>query len=106
MSTTYYDPTWSQNWTWGNSTASGGDYTITVSSTNTDCTYPHHYRVVRKEMMVFRPEKWTEKEELAFVKLINSDTSTGWNIKMLIRGDVLITDPAIETRTMKEFIPL
>jgi len=43
---------------------------------------------------------------MAFVKLVNMETKTGWLVTMVIKGDIIITDPNIETRTMEEFVPL
>lgn len=43
---------------------------------------------------------------MALVDLVNRETKTGHYIEMVIWGDVTITDPNIETRTMKEYVPL
>ena len=41
-----------------------------------------------------------------FTKLINDDTDTGFTVEMWISGDIKITDPSIERRSMADFMPL
>ena len=65
-----------------------------------------YYYVPPREILVTEPECWTDEDGLAFIDLVNNQTRTGWLVTMRIKGDVLITDPRIETRTMKEFLPL
>lgn len=59
-----------------------------------------------RNVLVSIPESWDEKTLEKWIKLINEDTSTGWRITLIIKGDIKIIDPRIETRSMEEFIPL
>jgi len=59
-----------------------------------------------KRMIVNHPGWWNSEKTAAYVKLVNKETNTGWNIEMVINGDVAIVDPDIEVREMDEFIPL
>jgi hypothetical protein len=62
--------------------------------------------VYRRRILVQTPERWKDEDTLAFVNLVNAETHTGWIAEMIIKGDVIITDPSIEIRTMEEFVPL
>ena len=64
------------------------------------------YQPIVRRILVAAPKNWDKKRCLAFAKLINNKTNTGWNVEMIIKGEITITDPDIETRTMKEFLPL
>lgn len=59
-----------------------------------------------KRILVQAPEDWEEKDCKAFSNLLNNQTDTGWSVELFIKGEVKIADPNIETRTMKQFIPL
>jgi hypothetical protein len=105
----YYDSDYDSDST----TASGDDswYIDCDSTTASTTTSTYYYcsaptRTVKKEILVEHPESWDDKANEDYVKLVNSETNTGWKVTMLIRGDVLITDPNIEVRKMCDFIPL
>jgi len=57
-----------------------------------------------RTILVESPKNWTKDEILLFAELVNIKTKTGWKVKMIINGDIIITDPTVETKTMKEFI--
>ena len=59
-----------------------------------------------RQILVTCPEHWAEDDAIAFAKLVNVETHTGWLVTMIIQGEVVITDPNVETRTMAEFAPL
>ena len=86
------------------------DWTGTnVSSSNSSDTASNYYyisRVYVQRILVESPEHWTERETLAFADLINHETQTGWQVTMIIKGEILIIDPEIETRSMENFLPL
>ena len=100
----YWDSTGgtSSYWSDDNSaTTSGTSYTWTNAATaNT------YYHVVYRKILVQQPANWSKEDVLDFVRLVNIKTKTGWNVEMLIEGNILITDPNIEVRKMNAFIPL
>jgi hypothetical protein len=56
---------------------------------------------------VIAPENWSDEQNMKFVELVNIKTKTGWIVTLVIKnGDIIITDPDIERRTMNEFAPL
>ncbi len=97
----YYDyGSTSTNWEgWASSTASD-DNTCTWTTSN--CWYT----TVIKRYLVHRPDSWDDKIHEGYIKLINVKTKTGFTVIMVIKGDVLITDPSMDTRSMKDFLPL
>ncbi len=98
MSSRYWDSgTTSGTWSTNDSSWS--------NASNTSSNYCY-YRTAIRRFLVASPEHWTDDDALAFVELINEKTNTGFKVTMLIKGDVLITDPWIEKRTMEEFLPL
>ena len=81
----------------------------TSASTTDYCDYrvvSREGRVYTREILVESPEHWDDEDHKAYVDLVNHKTRTGWIIKFIIKGKVMITDPTIETRKMKDFIPL
>lgn len=67
----------------------------------------HYVNYIPRKILVRAPEKWTEEQNMKFVELVNIKTETGWMVTLVIKnGDIIITDPDIEKRTIKEFIPL
>lgn len=78
-------------------------YTITTMATG---TAQHYYYPPPRRYLIPKPDQWTREQELAFVRLLNEQTHTGWKVEMLISGDVLICDPNIEKRSMEDFVPL
>lgn len=96
MSYRYYD--------WASPTATSGTYWYDGASATT--TTPIYYAITTKMVLVKPPSHWTREDGIAFVHLINAETRTGWVITMLIDGEILITDPNVETRTMEAFLPL
>lgn len=89
----YSDGTWS-TWTNSSTSATGGGwyYTTTV--------------IVTRKVLVIEPEHWTDEIADRFLRLVNIETNTGWKVELRIKGDVLITDPSIEKRSLEEFVPL
>ena len=78
-------------------------FETTTATPNTS----YYYRVVTKTILVPKPDKWTEEQNLAFVNLVNKETTTtGCKVKMIIKGEILVTDPNVEKRSMTDFIPL
>jgi len=72
-----------------------------------DSTFSAYYTIwhTPRQVLVIVPEIWSDEDTLAYEKLIH-EIDTPWSIDMIIRGDVLITNPNIEIREMKDFIPL
>ncbi len=101
MSSTYWDG-WNGTST-GQSTASYG-YNSWGSTATT--YYPIWTYVTVKKFLVEAPKSWTDEAIDKFIRLVNIDTQTGFKVEMVIKGDVLITDPEIEKRSMKDFRPL
>ncbi len=102
MPSTYWDG-YSNNST-GQSTASYG-WGNSWTSTST-MYYPVWTYSVIKKYLVEAPQSWTQEAIDKFIRLVNIDTRTGFRVEMVIKGDVLITDPEIEKRSMKDFRPL
>lgn len=69
---------------------------------NTSCTCDY---APERRLWVKCPEHWSEQDEFAFIALVNKETSTGWTVRALVRGEVIL-HPGEEVRTMDEFIPL
>ena len=79
----------------------------THSNYHADSTSGSGYGCCRyRWILVSAPVHWDKIDSLAFVDLINNKTKTGCTVTMVIDGEILITDPDIETRTMEEFLPL
>ena len=87
---------------------SGYERIFDTSTTGSSWTPTNiYYRETRtRKILVIHSEHWTEKQGLKFVELVNIKTKTGWIVTLFIKGDVLITDPNVEKRTMEEYIPL
>ena len=100
----YHDSTSATSGDW-NSTTNAAAYGTGCSSASSAAS-GYYYLPKPRRILVSTPEKWSEKDTLAFCDLVNKETRTGWIVEMVIRGDVIITDPDIETRTMEEFLPL
>jgi hypothetical protein len=100
MAIDYYD--WGKSYSdWNVSTVDFNWYKMSACSSSTIYTfYP------ARRFMIEQPESWTNNDAIAFMHLINDETKTGYIVEMIITGDILITDPNIEHRTMKQFIPL
>lgn len=76
-------------------------------TSNTSNTPTWQYcRVIQRKVLIEIPGKWDEKANNAFVELVNIETKTGWIVELIIKGKIIITDPNVEKRTMKEFLPL
>jgi hypothetical protein len=98
MAIHYWDP----DWTSTTDTSTGWD----INCTNTD-TAASRYEWVVRTYLVEAPAHWTEEDQDAFTRLVNIETHTGFKVVMWIRGgDILITDPNVERRTMADFVPL
>ena len=59
-----------------------------------------------KMYLIHVPKKWIKEDCLAYSDLINKKTNTGFKVSLIIDVHVIITNPEVETRTMKDFIPL
>jgi len=97
----YWDP-----WTGSIDTAGPCSSAYTDIDTATSATSGWIYIQTIKKLIVPRPENWTDKNQEAFLRLVNIDTNTGWKVTMVIEGKILITDPDVEIRKMKDFYPL
>lgn len=115
MGITYYtgDGTWPSETT--NTVTGEGTFSVEIEITNnsTDVTWSGgNTGTIRvrvpppKRVVVPLPKHWTEQQALAFVDLINLKTKTGWKVTSLVRGDILICDPTIEKRPLRDFLPL
>lgn len=108
MGTTSY---WDYNYTgsttgttWTNSPLC--PYTTGTSWSNTSACSTDYYITTRR-ILVTAPDKWSDKQNMRFIELVNIHTKTGWKVTLVIKGgDILITDPNVEKRTMAEFVPL
>ena len=90
---------------WDSGTTGSTTNDWTTSTGTTGGTYFYVTQIVR-HLLVPRPEHWNDDDQEAFIRLVNIDTKTGWLVTMVIKGDVLITDPDVEVRQMKDFVPL
>lgn len=63
-------------------------------------------RPVIRKYLVRVPDHWGDAALADFVHLINDETNTGFTVEMVIQGDIRITDPTIDIRTMEEMGPL
>ena len=88
---------------WNGTTSTGSWYEHDASSTMSSGVY---YYPVCRMILVEDPDCWTDDDCLAFTDLVNNKICVGWTIVMHIKGQVLITDPNVETHTMEEFLPL
>lgn len=88
---------------WGSGTTSSNSTFSTYTSGVTTATW---IRFTPREYVVTMPDHWDEAVTATFVRLINDETNTGFTVKMVMQGDVLITDPSIEKRSMEDFAPL
>lgn len=109
MSVKYWDYTDDISGYWhdsGNTTISSGDYwPDRIYWTNTTSSSADMVlRVIR--ILVKNPKHWTKQDAADFVYLINKGTNTGFKVEMVIDGNIEITDPSIEKRSMKNFLPL
>jgi hypothetical protein len=102
-------------WDYNGTSASTWRTTSTNASTNYDtsltgCGWSSsslYYPIpVTRKILVENPKSWTKEQGLKFVELLNVKTKTGFTVILLIEGNVLITDPDVEKRTMLDFIPL
>ena len=98
----YWDPWTSSTDTAGSSTTSPTD----TYATDTATGGRYYYIQTVRKLLVPRPENWTDENQENFLRLVNIDTNTGWKVTMVIQGKILITDPDVEIRKMKDFYPL
>lgn len=116
------DPTWPSIWYYDStyatgSTASGCWYqnpscaTTTSTTANENATYSNvinwttYYRP--RSYIVTAPDHWTREDAEALSDLVNHRTkTTGFKVTLIIRGEIEITDPTMERRTMRDFVPL
>jgi hypothetical protein len=101
---------WDYQLTTTGSTTTDWSGTATVSastgtSTVTTALWPTYVSTFRR-YIVAAPKSWDRKTRAIFTKLVNDDTDTGFTVDMWIDGDIEITDPTIEKRTMEDFMPL
>ena len=102
MAVTYWNPYTSSS----TSTSIWNDPWGSSASTHTGGYYYYGIKVVVKQILIEMPETWDDNASEDFVRLVNLETNTGWKVTMVIKGDILVTDPNVETRTMDQFIPL
>lgn len=87
--------------------SSGGTSCYDTTTATSDTSYLYRQVIITKTILVPKPDKWTEEQNLRFVNLVNKETTTtGCKIKMIIKGEILVTDPNVEKRSMTDFIPL
>lgn len=107
MATSYWDY-------YGSDTSATGGYLPNGITTGTQSTasgslwwyYPTEV-IKQRKLLVYKPDKWTDEQNMKFVELVNIKTKTGWKVTLVIKGgDILITDPDVEKRDMIDFIPL
>ena len=109
MSTSYWDY-WRTDITRSTATTSSSNIDLDTSCAGTGWTstswhYVEYFKP--RKILVSIPKKWTEEQGMKFVELVNIKTKTGWIVTLVIRGgDIVITDPDVERRTMAEFVPL
>lgn len=102
----YWDYNRHGSWTSGTTGTTSSSYT-NAYDTSASPSY-HYYRTytVRK-ILITAPENWSEEQVMSFTELVNIKTKSGWIIRMVIKnGNITITDPDVERRTMNDFIPL
>lgn len=107
MSVEYYDwsstsSTTTDDWKWFSDTSSSTSSYYRIYSERPNRIYSERPR----RYLVSAPAHWTDEDNIAFVHLLNQETRTGFIVEMVIKGDILITDPNIEHRSMKNFLPL
>lgn len=92
-----------------NNTLTTGTYCVCIASNSCTSISGNYYVCVpppMRRIAVRLPGKWSKRVKLAWVKLFNEDTDTGWKVEMLIEGTIIITDPNIEQRDIQSFIEL
>ena len=109
MAVTYWDY-------WGDSTGGTlGDAWFSTNTTTTSTgtsyigtTWASCTTTARRvrQVIVKTPKKWSKAIRAAYTRLVNDETDTGWKVTMWISGKIKITDPDVEVRSMKDFIPL
>lgn len=95
MACDYYDSGTTATTT--TATTTTGDY----YSTSTWATTDYQPRV--RKVITPIPDTWDDEVIEEYVDLVNEKTNTGWTVDMIIKGDILITDPNIEKRAMDDF---
>lgn len=94
--------------------SSSDDVIVTAICTDSDSASTAFYTdtnsgfngYVPRQVLIEMPEHYEEEDVLALARLVNVHTKTGWVMGMIIMGKIIITDPRIERRTLKDFLPL
>ena len=93
---------------WSNVDATDTTGTTTGTTTTVYCDWytvrPTQYKP--RKLLVNTPAHWTQQNSDDFIRLVNTETDTGWKVTMRINGDIEIIDPDIEIREMEDFVPL
>lgn len=107
-STTSTTTTQTASWWDSQLRPSATTYTTTSTSTTTTSasTWTCVYYVQPRAYLVEPPDHWDEATLASFVRLVNDETKTGFTVTMVIKGEILITDPDVELRAMADFVPL
>lgn len=107
-STTSTTTTQTASWWDSQLRPSATTYTATSTSTTTTSagTWTCVYYVQPRAYLVETPDHWDEATLASFVRLVNDETKTGITVTMVIKGEILITDPDVERRAMADFVPL
>jgi hypothetical protein len=108
--TNYWDYYGTAATSWRRVTATDSSASFTYFSSGTTWASSGIYspcRVVNRKILVTAPDNWSDGQNMGFVELVNIKTKTRWKVTLVIKGgDILITDPDVEKRTMEDFIPL
>jgi len=106
MGTNYWDYWRVGNYS-NNTTDTSACYDTSISTGTSWSSSNLYYEYKTRKILVSAPDKWTDKQNMEFVELVNIKTKTGWYVTLVIKGgDIIITDPNIEKRSMVDFIPL
>lgn len=108
-STTSTSTTQTASWWNSQSCSSATTYTTTSASTGGGggaSTWTCVYYVQPRAYLIDPPDHWDEATLASFVRLVNDETKTGFTVTMVIKGEILITDPHVERRAMADFVPL
>lgn len=98
------DNVWYADWC-ASGSAINWHWCDTANTCATDSVWLYVPQPVRK-ILVTCPDHWTRDVALAFAHFVNCKIRSRFHVEMVIDGNVAITDPDIEVRTMANFVPL
>ncbi len=87
---------------WLDSSTTSSDFHSVASNA---CTSSYIYcRIFRPyQIIVPIPERWSKEDMHEFVQLVNQRTHSGWEIDIVIWGDIALCDPAINVVPLERF---